>query len=56
MTLTEIHRKLAELSNEARKTDQTAHELQVAAREARQHARILKERSDSVQRKLASSI
>lgn len=54
MTLTDIKIKLAELNREAKQTDEDAAELQRAAIEAHERAEKLKERSDSVQRKLAA--
>lgn len=54
MTLTEINRKLATLSQQAKQTDQQATELRRAAAAAHARAKKLKERSDSVQRKLTA--
>ena len=55
MTLMDIKTKLAELNREAKLTDKTAEELRRAAIEGHKRADLLKERSDSIQRKLAAS-
>jgi hypothetical protein len=54
MTLTEISLRLAELTSDARDADRDAEELRLAAARAHERARVLKERSDSVQRRLAA--
>ena len=54
MTLTEINQKLVKLSREAQQTDVAASELRRSVEVARGRAKKLKERSDSVQRKLAT--
>jgi hypothetical protein len=56
MTISEINRQLAALTNDVKQTDEAALELQLAAEQARRRAKDLKERSDSLQRKLAASL
>lgn len=55
MTLTEIKTKLAELNREAKLTDEAVEELRRAIAEGHKRADALKERSDIIQRRLASA-
>lgn len=52
----DIRAKLAELTREARLTDETADQLRHETVEAHKRAEALKERSASVKRKLAASV